>query len=185
MFNPPLNLVEEGKWLLAVTNLKATSSVFDKPNENTSFSITIPGHWVSKSADQTMDELNNLLVLRTQNDIELHVEQVRKKGLFLISDYSLSSLGTSKEKILEEFRNAKYNDLEDLVYRFQLTYDEIIGVLDLKFTPTKRRSYSLNPGIYEVIVLNETLKYILPDNVKVSITIDAIRLKSILETNQT
>ena len=41
-----------------------------------------------------------------------------------------------KEKILEELKNAKYNDLEDMVYRFQLTYDEIIGVLDLKHIPT-------------------------------------------------
>ena len=37
-----------------------------------------------------------------------------------------------KNQILEELGNAKYNDLEDLVYRMQLTYDEIIDVLDLK-----------------------------------------------------
>ena len=39
----------------------------------------------------------------------------------------------------------------------QLTYDEIIDVLDLKYIPTKRTGYSLNPGIYEVIDLNNTL----------------------------
>ena len=33
--------------------------------------------------------------------------------------------------------------------------------------------------------LNNTLKHILPDNVKVSVTIDAVRLNSILKTNQT
>ena len=37
-----------------------------------------------------------------------------------------------KNEILEEIKNAKYNDLEDLVYRFQLTYDEIINILNLK-----------------------------------------------------
>ena len=41
----------------------------------------------------------------------------------------------------------------------QLTFDEIIDVLDLKYIPTKRTGYSLKPGIYEVIGLNNTLKY--------------------------
>ena len=67
----------------------------------------------------------------------------------------------------------------------QLTNDENIDVLDLKHIPTKRIGYSLNPGIYEVIDLNNTLKQILPDNVKVAITIDDIRLKTNLKINQT
>ena len=123
--------------------------------------------------------------LRSQNGIELHVEKVRKKGLILINDYSLSSLGMFRDEILEDLKNAKFNDLEDLVYRFQLTYDEIMDILDLKNFPTKRTGYSLNSGIYEVVDLTNTLKYILPNNVKVNITIDDIRLKSNLKTNQT
>ena len=67
----------------------------------------------------------------------------------------------------------------------RLSYDEIMDILDLKYIPTKRTGYSLNPGIYEVVDLNNTLKYILPDNVKVNITIDDIRLKSNLKINQT
>ena len=67
----------------------------------------------------------------------------------------------------------------------QLTYDEIKDVLDFKYISTKRIGYSLDPGIYEVIDLNNTLKYILPDSVKVSITIHDIRLKSNLKINQT
>ena len=90
-----------------------------------------------------------------------------------------------KNEILEGLRNVKYNDLEDLVYRLRLSYDEIIDILDLEYIPTKRTGYSLNPGIYEVVDLNNTLKYILSDNVKVTITIDDIRLKSNLKTNQT
>ena len=43
----------------------------------------------------------------------------------------------------------------------------------------------MNPGFHEVDDLNDTLKYILPDNVKVSVTIDDISLKSNLKTNQT
>ena len=71
-----------------------------------------------------------------------------------------------------------------MVYRLQLTYDEIIDILDSKYIPTKRTGYSLNPGFYEVVDLNNTLKYILPDNVKVSVTIDDVRLKSNIKTNQ-
>ena len=82
-------------------------------------------------------------------------------------------------------RNVIYTDLKDLVYRMQLTYDEVIDVLDLKCIPTKRAAYSLNPSFYEVDDLNNTLKYILPDNVKVTVTIDDIRINSNLKTNQT
>ena len=67
----------------------------------------------------------------------------------------------------------------------QLTYDEIMEILDLKYIPTKRIGYSLNPGIYEVVDLNNSLKYIMPDNVKVTVTIDDVRLKSNLKINQT
>ena len=67
----------------------------------------------------------------------------------------------------------------------QITYDEIMDVLDPKYIPTKWTGYSLNPGILEAVDLNNTLKYILPDNVKVSVTIDDVRLKSNLKINQT
>ena len=117
-FNPPINLLEEGKWFLAVSSFECTNSVFNITNENNSFSIIVPGYYETKSAQKTIDELNNLLELRSQNGIELHVEQVRKKGIILIKDYSLSSLGMFEEEIFEELKKAKYNDLEDLVYRF-------------------------------------------------------------------
>ena len=98
---------------------------------------------------------------------------------------SYQTLILKKNEMLEEMKNVKNIDLKDLVYRMQLTYDEIIDMLDLKNIPTKRTGYSLNPGIYEVVDLHHTLKYILPDNVKVSVTIDNVRLKSNLKINQT
>ena len=55
----------------------------------------------------------------------------------------------------------------------------------MNFIPTKKTGYSLSPGIYEVVDLNNTLKYFLPDNVKVNVTIDNVGLKSNLEVNQT
>ena len=43
-FNPPINLVEEGKRLLAVSAFECTNYVFNITNEN-SFSICMPGRW--------------------------------------------------------------------------------------------------------------------------------------------
>ena len=184
-FNPPLNLVEEGKWLMAVSLFDCTNSVFNITNENNSFSIIIPGHYQDEFAEKIIDEVNRLLELRS---LELHVNEVRKRGNKIKTgdiEYKLSDFDNQKYEIIEELKKAKYNDLRDLVYRMQLTYDEIIDVLDLKYIPTKRTGYSLDPGIYETDNLNNTLRYILPDNVKVSVTIDDIRLKSNLKINQT
>ena len=184
-FNPLINLVEEDRWLLAVSSFECTNSVFNMTDDNNSFSIIIPGHYEAELAEKIIDELNRLLELRT---VKLHVNEVRKRGnIIKIGDkeYQLSDFDNQKYEIIEELKNAKYNDLEGLVYRMRLSYDEIMDILDLKYFSTKRRGYSLNPGIYEVVDLNNTLKYILPDNVKVNITIDDIRLKSNLKTNQT
>ena len=90
-----------------------------------------------------------------------------------------------KNEILEELKIVKYNDLEDLVYRFKLTYDEIMYILDFKYIPTKRTGYSIEPNIYNVVDLNKTLKNILPDNVKINISIDERKYKTDLEINQT
>ena len=184
-FNPPINLVEEGKWLLAVSSFECTNSVFIITKENTSFSIIIPGHYKTEFAEKVINDLNIFYELKS---LELHVEEVRKRGNKIkIADkeYELSDFDTQKNEILEELRNVKYNDLRDLIYRMQLTYNEIIDILDLEYIPTKRIGYSLNPGIYEVVDLNNTLNYILPDNVKINITIDDVRLKSNLKLNQT
>ena len=184
-FNPPINLIEEGKWLLAVSSFECTNSVFNITNENNSFSIIVPGHWENELSEKTIDELNRLLELRSENGIELHVEQVRKKGLILINDYSLTSLGMFKDEILEDLKNAKFNDLEDMVYRFRLTYDEIIDILDLKNIPTERIGYSIEPNIYNVVDINKALKNILPNNIKIIVSIDERKYKTDLKINQT
>ena len=112
-----------------------------------------------------------MLELRSQNDFDLHVEQVRKNLLLLIIDYPLSSLDTFRVEIILELKKAKYCDLEDLVYRFHLTYDEIIDILDIKYSPKKRIGYSKKPNIYQTGNINTTLKHILLDNVKINVTI--------------
>ena len=177
-FNPSINLLEKGKRLLAVSSFKCTNSIFNITNDNNSFSIIIPSHYQNESDEKTIDNLNKLLELKS---LELHVEEVKKRGNKIkIGDveYQLSDFDNQKNEIIEELKNAKNNYLEDLVYRMRLSYDEIMDILDLNYIPTKRTRYSLNPGIYEVDDLKNTLKHILPDNVKVNITIDDIGLKS-------
>ena len=184
-FISPNNLIEEGKWLLGVSSFESTISVFNITNENKSFSVTILGHWPNKSDEIAINELNRLLELRSHNDIDLHVEQVRKKGLILINDYSLSSIDTFREEIQLGMEKARYDDLEDMVYRFQLTHNEIVGILDLKYITRKRICHTLKPNVYQLSDINNTLKYILRENVKINISIDEKIYKSNLKINQT
>ena len=96
-FNPPINLVEEGKWLMAVSSLECTNFVFNITDENNSFSIIIPGHYQNKSDEKTIDNLNKLLELRSP---ELHVEAVRKRGNKIKigdNEYRLSDFDTQKK----------------------------------------------------------------------------------------
>ena len=65
-FLPEINFFEEGKRLLAVSFVEATNSVFNITDENKSFSITTTSHWTFQDAEETIDELNNLLDLTSQ-----------------------------------------------------------------------------------------------------------------------
>ena len=141
-FNPPINLIEEDKWLLAVSSFECTNPVFNITNDNNSFSIIIQGHWETEFAEKTIDRLLDL------RSLELHVNEFRKRGNKIkIGDkeYKISDFDNQKYEIIEEFKKAKYNDLEDLVYRMKLTYDETLDILDLKYISTKRIGFSLDP----------------------------------------
>ena len=97
----------------------------------------------------------------------------------------LSDLDTCKNDIIIELRKVEYNYREDMVFRIELTYSEIEKILDVKSNPTSCTGYTLQPGIYEISDNNLILKPLLPDVVKVNITIDDIRLRWILPTNKT
>ena len=99
--NHPINLIEEGKWLLGVSLFECTNSVFNITNKNNSFSIIIPGHCQNKSDEKTIDNLNNLLEVKS---LELHVEEVRIRGNKIkIGDieYKLSYFDNQKMKYLK------------------------------------------------------------------------------------
>ena len=103
-FNPPINLVEEGKWLLGLSSLECTNSVFNITNENNSFSINIPGHWATEFDRKSFAKIGELIELRS---VELHVEEVtkrRNKRKIGDNEYKLSDLILKKNDILEEFK---------------------------------------------------------------------------------
>ena len=178
-FSPTINLIEEGKWLLGVSLFECTNSVFNITNENNSFSIIIQSHYQTELAEKIINDLNKLLELES---VELHVEEVRKRGKKIKignNEYKLSDFDTQKDEILEELRRVKYNDLENLVCRMRLSYDEILDKLGLKYFPTKRISNSLKPNIYQISDINDTLKIVLLDNVKINVNIN----KKIYECN--
>ena len=78
-FNPPINSFEEGKLLLAVTSFEAPNSVFNITDENKSFSTSTPSHWSSRGGAEAINTLHQILKLRSQKDIELHVEEFQEK----------------------------------------------------------------------------------------------------------
>ena len=45
-----------------------------------------------------------------------------------------------------------------MVYRLQLTYDESVDILDVKYIARLNKGYTLAPGIYEVSDINLLLR---------------------------
>ena len=66
------------------------------------------------------------------------------------NEYKISDLDTPKKnKISEELKHVRYNDLGDLVHRFQITHGEVVDILDVKHIPTSSTRYTLPPGVYK------------------------------------
>ena len=100
-FNPPLNLLEESRWLLGVSLFDFTNSVFNITNENNSFSIIIPGHYQTDFAEKKINDLKKLLELKS---LELHVEEVKRRGNKIKigdNEYKLSELDNQKMRYLK------------------------------------------------------------------------------------
>ena len=97
-FNPPVNLLEEGKWLLGLSSLDCTNSVFSISDENNSFSIKIPGHWETEFHRKTFAKIDELIQLRS---LELHVKEARKRGNKIKigdNEYNISDYDTQRKR---------------------------------------------------------------------------------------
>ena len=94
--------MEEGLYVLAVTSFSATNSVFNKTDKNNSFSISTSGYWSARGGLEIIQKLQKILELRSQKDIELQVEEVRKRGTQIkIADkeYKLPDVDAHKNEI--------------------------------------------------------------------------------------
>ena len=84
---------------------------------------------------RSFNELNELIELRYQNDIELQVKEVEKRSTRIeteINNYNLAGFDLFKSEKFAELNRVKYKDLQDMVFGMELTYKEIIDILDLK-----------------------------------------------------
>ena len=63
-----------------------------------------------------------------------------------------------------------------MLYRFQLTYDEIGDISDLRHITGSTKGYILAPGVVEIIDIIFILKSSLLEAIKVNMTIDDVRL---------
>ena len=56
----------------------------------------------------------------------------------------------------------KHHDLEDMVSRMELTYDEIVDIFDVKCFAGSTKGYTLKLTFYEITDINLVLKSSLP-----------------------
>ena len=79
-------------------------------------------------------------------------------------------------------KNAEDNDLEDMVSGKDLTYHKVAEILHTTYIDANYTGYTFRPGNFEVFDTISMLKSLLPDDVKINIKIDDIKLKSNLTT---
>ena len=126
--------------------------------------------------------------LRSENEIDLHVKEVEKRGTLIEIDsggYKLAGFNHLKSEILADLGSVKHKDLEYMVYRMELTYDEFVKTLDVKDIGGSTKGHTRPLGVYEFTDDFLMLKSFLPKEIKVSFTIDDIRLNSNLTTDKT
>ena len=71
-----------------------------------------------------------------------------------------------------------------MVFRWELTYDQSVDILDKKYIDRSSVGDSLPPMIYEDIDINSMLKSLLPNELQTKNTYDDSRLKSNSATNK-
>ena len=122
--------------VIAVTSFEATDSVFNITNKNSSFSVSSPSYWIPVGGEELIIKLKKLLELRPQNDIVLHDEEFEKRGTRIEngnSSYKVAGFDLHKSETLVELGRLKIKDLDNMDYRKELTYDDFLDVLDVKY----------------------------------------------------
>ena len=165
-FSPSTNLVDEEKWFLALTSFETTNSVLDISDENKNLSITTSSHWNFANGEEPINQLNDLLELRSENDIELILKEAEKRRTrrqIEKSGYNLPGFDHFESEILAGLKRVKNKDLEDSVYGMQVTDNESVEILDVKCSAGSTNGYTLPLGIFETCDLSLMIKSLLPN----------------------
>ena len=155
--NPPLE-IEEEKYTIDMTLLEVYSSVFNVTEHNNIFTIYTPGYWQDPD---TTEELEELIEQRKSNEFELHVNEVNKRRLEIkvgLTSYQLSDLKdlSKRNEFFKALKVMKFNDLDDMVFTMNITYNEIECLIDEKSFAAEVKSFSFPHGINEVRKINNT-----------------------------
>ena len=95
------------------------------------------------------------------------------------------ALNNLEKQTLEVKKMTKHIDFENMAYRFELTDDKFSTALSMKIFAASTFGYTLHPVILEssdIILMMESL---FPSNVRVNVTIDDFRLRTVLTVNKT
>ena len=115
-----------------------------------------------KEVEKLFDKENKFLELRSENDIKLHVKEIEKKGTRIAkknSGYNLAGFDHFESEFLAELERVKYRDLEDMVCRTELTYDEIGEILDICSIGASSIGHTSPARVYEISDVNLMLKF--------------------------
>ena len=111
--------LKKRKWHLAVTSFEATNFVFNGTDEPKTVIQILHQNDGSPRGQGPINELKDLLELRSQKDIELCVKDVKKRNTRIeIEDSRYISAGFDhfKKEIPKNLKSVKYKDIEDMVY---------------------------------------------------------------------
>ena len=118
----------------------------------------------------------------------MHVREVEKRGLRIETNnngHNLAGFDHFKCGIIAELKRVNYKDLEDMVHGMQITYNEIVDILEVKYIAGSTIGQTLPPMNFQTSDFNLMLKSLLLDDVTVNIKTGDIRLRSILSSNKT
>ena len=96
-----------------------------------------------EGGDKTINKLSELIKLRSQNEIKLHVKGVEKRGTRIEQGnrgYTLAGFGHVQSESNAEIRIVENVDFADMVYRMELSNDEYMDILERNNDPSIRKS---------------------------------------------
>ena len=83
-----------------------------------------------------------------------------------------------ENETLAELERVKYKYLEDMIYKMELTYDEVVDIPDKNHIAASTIEHTPPPKLHKFGDFNLMLKSLLTNEVKVNIKIVDIRLGS-------